>query len=695
MIEIIRSPPHGMGCAFFHSVHGEKKIVHKKIVIAVSMLLFLLLATVSVVISDLHDRFLPEQLGVKSKVSLDFTNANMSAEEAFRQLGLISDRLGLGLMKVAPDLGGDRSGQVFVKVGTQGSFPEKIRRFGDQPDAEIRESNALAHSFANGDYLVTGEAARIDEFKDWLTAHRVHQRWSGETFSMILQFLVIQSDFGITLLAAVALMVSLALYWLAVKARGRALRVLAGVSTWRIQYEDLVGFLVAMAVSAAILDIFAVTYVGLAYGWVFVPYYSKVLLASEAIVVLTTMGFAFALSVASWPSPTMLAKREPAVKSLQKSSVALKVVTFTLLLATVAPAFTAYMQSKQAAEEQAMWNAMADQVVLSFPTRAGVTSGEEVESNFQQLMPGVGDMVREAEARNAIALSNTYPPDFLSMNKIDITPYRYLTIINRKWLDLMLDGNRDGETQGNRPVPGLVPLSLDQIPEDAKQFIKLYLLHSSRNQKNQSEVLNEIKFYRYNGPGKLPFVQMGGELVFPKANEALILLVPGVYEVFDDSDLTSIASSRELLFTGLEATQRLLAERGLQGRILVKYMAEEGILRAQVAAYFAWLRVGSLVALIVALTIAASIGAFITAVLKAKRDFPLRLGGKSWWMILRERVMGEWFAGAAMTLLVMLLQGSQGIAFVAATGAMVLLLLPPVHFVTARWVFTKVGLRRL
>ncbi|MDI3328884.1 MAG: hypothetical protein QJR06_10045 [Alicyclobacillaceae bacterium] len=669
--------------------------MHKRIVIAVSAVLFVLLAFVAEIVTDLHDRFFPEQLGVKTAVSLDFGNSGLSDEEAFQQLGAISDRLGLGLVKVAPDLGGDQSGQVFVKVGSQGSFPEKIRRFGDQPDAEIRDGGALAHSYASGNYLVTGETARLAEFKDWLAAHRVDQRWSEDTLGTTLQLLVRQSDFGITLLAAAALMVSLALYWLTVKARGRALRVLAGVSTWRIQYEDLAGFLVAMAVAAVICDFFAVTYVGLAHGWVFVPYYTKVLLVFEAVVVLTTMGCAFALSVASWPSPAMLAAREPAVKSLQKSSVALKVVTFMLVLAAVAPAFAAYTEARNAADEQAMWKSLADQVVLVFPARAGESgkeSGREIESNFQQLMPGVGDVVQVAEARNAVALSYTFTPEDIGS---DIAPYRYVTLINRRWLDLMLPENRDGGTAGNRPVPGLVPLSLDQVPEGAKQFLDDSMPGWLRDKKNQGEILDKLQFYRYSGARKLPFARFSGELVFPNDNEAIIVLVPGVHEIFDDDFLTASASSRNLVFTGLEATQRLLSERGLQGRIRVNYMAEEGILRAQFTAYFAWLRAGSLVALVVALAIAAVIGAFITAVLKAKRDFPLRLGGKSWWTILRGRVMREWLVGAALTILVMLLQGSQGRAFVAAAAVAVLLTLPLVHFVAARWVFTKVSLRRL
>ncbi|PZN11674.1 MAG: hypothetical protein DIU69_05185, partial [Bacillota bacterium] len=616
-------------------------LVHRKIVFLVSVVLFAFIAFVAVILTDLHDRFFPVQLGAKASVSLDFSQAGMPDEEAFRQLGLLSDRLGLGLVKLAPDLGSDRSGQVFVVLGTKTSLPDTIQRFGNQPDGKIRDRDALASSFATGTYFVTGETARLAEFKAWLAEHQVDQRWSEDTLGTILEWLVRQSEFGASLLAGTALMVSLVLYWLTVKARGRAIRVLAGVSTWRIQYEDLGGFLMILLAAAVLCDVLAVPYVGVVYGWVFVPYYVKVLLVFEAVVILVTTAFALALAVASWPSPAMLAAREPAVKTLRNSTVVLRVVTFALVLAAVAPAFTAYAQAREAAAEQALWKALADQVVLSFP--AGTR-----ESDLQRLMPDVGQVVQVAEQQGSVALSYAFTREHLRLNGYEIAPYRYLVLINRRWLDLMLSDGHDGGSQGRGPVAGLVPLSLDQVPEGARAFLDGNMPLWLRKPMDKEPLGTQLSFYRYAGTRKLPFARIGGELVFPKANEALIVLVPSVHELFNDDFLVSVASTRNLLFTGLEATQRLLSQQGLADSIHVKYSAEEGILRAQIAGYIAWLRAASLVALAVALAVSTGIGAFITAVLKARRDFVLRLAGKSWWTILRPRVVREGLFGAPL-----------------------------------------------
>ncbi|MED3724227.1 hypothetical protein P4531_12015 [Geobacillus stearothermophilus] len=118
-------------------------------------------------------------------------------------------------------------------------------------------------------------------------------------------------------------------------------------------------------------------------------------------------------------------------------------------------------------------------------------------------------------------------------------------------------------------------------------------------------------------------------------------------------------------------------------------------MRAQLYAYFVWLRIGSIVGLLAALAIASAISAFIMAVLKAKRDFPLRLAGASWWAVSRGRIVKEWVLGGIVVMLIMLLQGINGWLPVCLTGALVLLALPLVHIGAAAWVFAKNSLRQL
>jgi hypothetical protein len=657
--------------------------LHKKIAVAVSALLFALLAVVVTLLVDMHDTTFPQQLGTKSVVNLDFGTSELEDDDAITQLGQLSDRLGVGLVKVAPDLSRDQTGQIFVKAGLEGDLPDRIRRFGNEDDAEVRSKAALEHSYASGEYLVTGATDRLPELRDWLTTHRVIGKWNDNNLGTTLKLVVRQGSFATSLLAATALMLSLVLYWLSVKARGRALRALAGVSVWRVQYEDLAGFLVAMALAAVVVDVIAVAYIGFAQGWTFAPLYASILLTFNAIVFVLTMACAVVMSVASWPGPAMLANRDPAVKSLRRVSVALKGLTFVLVLAAVTPAFTAYTNARSTALQQAQWKSLADQVALSFPAAMG-------ESGFQEIMGKVGDVVHDAEQRRAVALSYTW--DRESLQGVDLGTYDTLSLVSQSWLQLMLD-KRDGGMSAGDP-PGLTPLSPDQLSGDAKRFLGEGLAVWSREDSTAAEAMGKVAFYHFSESVQIPLALAGnGDLVFPK--DAIVVVAPNLHSLFDDSFLASAASSRNLVFTGLGPTQALVAQHGLQDKLTVKYAAEEGVLLAQFTAYFAWLQGVSLAALTVALIVSSLIAAFIAAVLRARRDFPLRLAGQRWSEILVGRIATEWFVGAALALMLILLRGGQGALLVAAAAAVGLFASPITHLLATRWTFTKVRQRRL
>ncbi|WP_117209529.1 hypothetical protein [Allorhizocola rhizosphaerae] len=145
-----------------------------------------------------------------------------------------------------------------------------------------------------------------------------------------LGLVVSQGAFRTTLMASAVLMVSLALYWLMVKARGGALRVLGGVPVWRIQFEDLGKFLPAMLIGAVPVTAVALSYVALTRGAPYVPYSAQTLFWLVFIVIAITMSVAIAMSLTSWPSAAVLAlavqpcractKRRPSSRRPRSSS---------------------------------------------------------------------------------------------------------------------------------------------------------------------------------------------------------------------------------------------------------------------------------------------------------------------------------------------------------------------------------------
>jgi hypothetical protein len=652
--------------------------MHKRVVGAVSMLVFALLAALVVIVADLHDRSYPQGLNAKASVNLDFSDSGLTDEEAFRELGVLSEQWRIGIVKVAPDLTGEQSGQVFVGLSSRELLPSVVRRFGNEPDTLVKDRSVLEHSFASGEYLVTRDTTHLSELKTWLASHRVANRWAVDTVSDTLGLLMRQTSFLATVGAAIALMVSLVLYWLSVRSRGRALRVLAGVSAWRIQYEDIAGFMAAMLVAGVVGGAVAAAYVGLAHGWMFVPYYVSTLGIFDAVVLVGTAFFTAVLSVASAPSVRILAAREPAVTRLRSTSALLKSASFMLVLAAAGPALTAYTNASAVAAQQATWKSLSEQVSIVFPAALD-------EERFQAVKENLGDVVADAEARGSVALSYLWTSEPAAGR--DFGPDRNLAMVNQRWLNLM---HTDGQGHAS---PGLVTLRPDELPASVKQYLDASLPLWLRHPLSGADALAGFTFYRYSGSAGIPMNLPSGQLQFP--DTAIVMVAPGVHSTFNDNFLGSVLSTRNLVLTGLGPTQALVASHGLQGKVYVKYVAEQGILMAQFTAYLAWLSGLSLASLIVALAISAGISAFIVAVMKARHDFPLRLAGHHWRTILAGRVSKEWFVGGLLAAPVIATQGRQGAALVGAAAAACLLISPLMHLVAARWSFTNVSQRKL
>lgn len=647
--------------------------MHRRLVFAVSVVLFAVVAFMVGVITDLHDRSYPVNADVKASINLDFSVSGLTDQQAFAFLARASDQLELGLVKLAPDLAGDQSGQVLVKLGHQ-ELPDRIRRFGGEPDALVKDSTALDNSFASGQYLVTGDASRLGDFDQILVRRKVVGDSTLDSTGTTVAYMIRQSSFGITLLAAVMLMASLGLYWLTMRSRGRALRVLAGVSPWRIQYEDLTGFAVPLLAAALAVGLVSVGYVGVADGWLFVSYYAQTMgLFAGLAVIVTLIGMAL-MCAAAWPTPKMLARKDPAVTKYRGTSATLKAVTFVLMLSAVGPTIGAYQQASDTAARQSTWRALSDQVALVLPGATG-------EAGFQKIKGRIGDVVAQGEERGDLALTYSWANN--PEAGLDFGADPSLSLVNQRWLDLVAGGPRSSM--------GLTPVSVGDLPEGMRTYLLASLPLWLRTP--DQDALRQFTFYRRSGDAAVPMVAGGGDLTFLSAG--IIMLVPRVHDTFDDNFLGSLVSSRNLVFTGLGPTQELLRQHRLTGQLYVKYVAEEGVLLAQLTAYFAWLRALSAASLAVALLISAAIAAFIAATVRGRRNFPLRLSGRSWREILGGPISKEWTIGIVLTVAVIAVQQFQLAPAIAVAALICLVSSTVLHYCAAQWSFSRVIARSL
>ncbi|MEU6151423.1 hypothetical protein ABZ816_15635 [Actinosynnema sp. NPDC047251] len=657
--------------------------MHKRVVMVVSGALFALLALVATVVTDLYDREYPQAIGVAERIGLDFGSSRFGDVEAFDRLAELDADLGLGLVKIAPDLtgGGAVDRKVFVAF-TPGALPGEFRWFGGGV-AEVVGRERLANSYASGSYLVTRPGARVDAFAGALTEAGVKVQVRVASVAESVDFVLGEGSFLAALLAAFALIVALALFWLSMKARGRALRVLAGSPVWRIQVQDLAGFVGGLLVSGAVVLVAAGLYVGLAHDWLYVGPFVRVLLGLQLAVIGAAMAAVLLMSASAWPSARMLATRQPAVRSLRTAVVVVQAATFLLVVSSAGPAWTAYRQASATAAETAMWQRLSDQVGITF----GVSEREMVA-----VEPRIGDLVGDAEERDALAFSYT----FGEQNRLPgLTDYPAASLVNQRWLDLVTEG---------APRPALEPVPREEALRNGSGLAANLELWS-RDRLPGEQVLGGFEFFRPVTDYRLPVATAGGGGQLDFLDDVLVVVVPSVRSAFNDSNLTSMMSTRNVVLTGVGGTQELMKRHGLdlkslrdrdvKGVLRVVYIAEDGLLLAQFTAYVTWLLNLSLVALVVAFAVAAGISALITALLHAKRDFPLRVAGRSWAQILRGRVARELLAGVGLVVISLLFQQPGAMGAVLVVAAFGLLAVALSHLFAARWCFAGVGRRRI
>ncbi|MER5640299.1 hypothetical protein ABT095_25555 [Kitasatospora sp. NPDC002227] len=643
--------------------------------------MFALLALVAGIVTDLHDRDFPQALGARSRIGLNFHSSALTERDAQAALQEMDDRLHLGLVKIAPDLAGDGNAKVYVPL-SEGNFPAEFRWFGGGAPGQVLGRERLDHSPPDGTYLLTGDRAGLGEVEKALVSSGVQVDTTDASVVDSFVFVAKEGSFGAAVLAAFALVVALALFWLSARARGRALRVLAGCQTSRIHAQDLSGFAGVLLASSAAVALVAGGSVVVTRGWPPALLFLQVLAGLEGAVIAASLCTMLALSVSAWPGAAMLARRRPAVHSLRKAASVVQALTFVLVAAAAGPAWAAHKYSSAQAAETAQWSRLSDQVGIRFNMGGGAMDWTE---------PRVGQLVEEAEAQGSAAFSYTMTPQDWSG---DLGGYSAVAFVNQAWMNLFSSGP--------------VNRSLSEVPfEQVRQMVVEAFGEQfeiwSRNKLPGNELMAQFRYVKPVGEVRIPVNSRGGSLMFP--DNVLIAVMPSLFGMINDRNLTSLVSTRHIVFAGLTPIQGMLEQHrltvadlraaGFGGDVDLVYIAEEGLLKAQFAAHVTWLLNLALLALVVAFVVAAVVSAVISAQLHTKRDFPLRTAGHPWAWVLRDRVAKEVLAGAGLMTAVILVQQSTEVTAVLTASAFGLSTTIVSHLIAARWCFSAVSRRKI
>jgi len=657
--------------------------IYKKIIMIVSCILFSLLALLAAIITDLNDRDFPQAIGSKSRIYLNFAESEITINDTYLKLTELDKELNLGLVKIAPDLDDDGSSEVFISLNHH-SLPNQFTWFLGNETGKIVQKNRLANSFPDGVYLVTNDTSHLEEFVDTLQNMGVEVVRRDASVIENLLFVVKEKGFAIAVLASLALITSLALFWLSIKARGRAIRLLNGSPAMEIQWQDLKGFCEALLLSAGIIAVVSTFYIGLFHGFMYIRVFLKVLISLQVAVILCSILIVLIMSFVARPSTAMFATRQPPVKRYRPVAIMIQALTFVLVISSVGSTWSIYKQSSEMAAELAQWKKLSDQVSIVFATNND-------EMNRTESM--ISELVKDAESKELAAFSYTYTKEMWPT--VNFHHYSAISFVNEKWLDL-ITAEIDKSAVENVSKQDVPKELLHEVKEEISVFTK---------EENVNYLFEQIQLRQPIKGSKLPVMLGGGDSSLYFGDDILFVILPSLHDTYSDSNLTSLISTGNIIFTGVSETQKLLEQhkldaqslrsQGITGELHVVYIAEEGILRAQFTAYLAWLQSLSFIMLVVAFTISTAISALITATLKAKRDFPLRLAGNLWMRILQSRILKEIVTGIILIIIVFLIQGADKLGIVLLTSIYGLIIVLISHLFAVNWCFNGVRRRRI
>lgn len=643
----------------------------RRVTASAAAAVFLLLAAMVHLLVDFHDRSSPIALTSPPRLTVESPDDRTPTDAALAVLRRVDAQTGVGLVKQGADLSGGTRGVVLLPVTRDTELPRAVERYGEAPMTVVglRE---WRHTSVPGTYFATGDTARLSRAIADLERAGLKVQRTDTTVGTGLSGMLMFRSLLLAFVTVSVLLATVVLYWLAVKSRRRALRVLAGTPVGRIQCHDLTQLLLLFLAVAVPVFAVATVVVGAWKGWVYTPVFAAYVGVLGLAMLAVAMVAALIMSAISVPSPALLASRKPATVGVRRASGVLKGVTFLLVLLVMGPAWTAWGEASEKAEQLNRWELLSGYVAVN----PGLTG----EAEMSKAVPRLVAMVREAEREGSLLLSDTYvrlphaPEPNLGSVLDDLLGERWagVGLVNQRWLEVMVDGAETGLAEV--PPGELPPAFLDEM---ARSVVR-------------KEALARIRFLAPRGD---PVPLLGSELAH--RDDVLLAVVPSVVDTFNDR-MVSELGDRGLLFSGFDETQGRLDAHGLSQAYDVRHAAENEILLAKYATHEAWLNAAALVGLGIALALAGAISARIAALLEARNDFVRRLSGHPWAGVVSGRLLPELAIGTVVTIgVALLLKPPEEAVVTLAAGAVLLAASPVMHVAAVRLSFGEVAARRL
>lgn len=482
------------------------------------------------------------------------------------------------------------------------------------PAAELRETNLSTV------YAVKGSWEGVTALTRWAESVGAQPgQWGEETPFTVFSGGLVHGAAGIPLVALAVLWVTIVLAWYAARAGARAVRLLAGTPGWRIQAQDVLGWLrvVVPVLLAGVLVV--LTAVGLVKGW------SNGLAVGGVVagylMLMLGLGVCFGLvaSMVTAPSVSSLVLRKPPEARFEFPSQLLKAVALSLGLAALPALLWQAQGSLTRATIQGRVVALTGYVSQSV---GGVTE-EELDAAYEQL----DRFVQAVDATGTLAYAEILTRGEVPAELV-AAGFDSVAVVNSHYAERFGLGVGDGSLE---PVPA----------EQTEELLASGRLSTRLRDDGASAEANGLRGYRVTG-GEGIVAPSGSGLGFRHAERPLLLISEKISTSLSADSLVSALTSDYLLFKDTTVIDRAAHDAGVSQMLLSRSRAtDSALLAAQFANQVVFTVGAGIVILLAAIAVSGWLSARVYASNNARFIYPMLTYGRSWWTVLRCRILTE------------------------------------------------------
>jgi hypothetical protein len=656
--------------------------VVRMLVRGASVVMVFFVAVMSVALIQEDESSFP--LGTSQAFVVSVARSESAKEDLIRGLDQVADSTGAILVKLTANLDDPTGGRDLVWFGSRPPVADaELGWFDPSLGGRLVASSELGQRPLDGYYALSDCARCRTALVEWAEANGVSLD-SQQTRSArgLVAGLLTSSGAGFALVSVVVLLVSVVMTWFSARARSRSLRLLGGVSRWRIHAWDIWSLARTILVWSALGWVLSCAVVAAQRGvdrlGVFATWSASILAVIDVVIVAVCA----AVSWVTRPTVAALATRRPPLVAFRRMGVAVRFVA-VLVAAAVLPFTVHFAQAARSAQvEAARWVDARGAVTVTMSSVIDTTG-------LDKYLPGLTSFAERVDQEGISALSFTVD-QALNMTPEELGPFDHVIITDPAFLSLMQIGTNDAG-----PQSGLTPVSEADIPAALHQTLagQLEIWTTER-----TAAPHGIGYYTYSGDESFAAIGStltGGATV--QAKHPLVVLVDHPLTTFKTEGFTlSMMVNGNLVFTDADRLRTLLHDNELTPLVTsIDDVADETLAAAQVYGQQAQLGVLATALAALALLVALVQAAQIWAGTNQRRIFTLHSSGRSYWSIQSRRTALE----AVFIVVACAAAAAVSAAGYHATTSQMLLVLVPIipaylvggavaHRVAARAAFT-------